>query len=80
MTAQVKLDIDATREKLAALSLGYAVDALEGLLAEVVCAEPWSLYAARLLRWDEPDLKLEEETDLRSICAVLLVWSMVPFA
>ena len=36
MTARVKLDIDATREKLAALGLGYAVDALEGLLAEAV--------------------------------------------
>jgi DNA replication protein DnaC len=35
----VKLDIDATREKLAALGLGHAVDALEGLLAEAVRAE-----------------------------------------
>ena len=39
MTARVKLDIDATREKLAALGLGDAVDALEGLLAEAVRAE-----------------------------------------
>jgi DNA replication protein DnaC len=39
MTARVKLDIDATRDKLAALGLGYAVDALEGLLAEAVRAE-----------------------------------------
>jgi hypothetical protein len=36
---RVTLDIDATREKLAALGLDYAVDALEGLLAEAVCAE-----------------------------------------
>ncbi|MBC7138114.1 MAG: hypothetical protein H5U17_05070 [Defluviimonas sp.] len=37
MTAsRVKLDIDATREKLAALGLGHAVDALEGLLSEAV--------------------------------------------
>ena len=40
MTApRVRLDIDATREKLAALGLGHAVEALEGLLAEAVSAE-----------------------------------------
>ena len=40
MTApRVKLDIDATREKLAALGLGHAVDALEGLLTDAVRAE-----------------------------------------
>ena len=40
MTApRVKLDIDATREKLAALGLGYAIDALEGLLSEAVRTE-----------------------------------------
>jgi DNA replication protein DnaC len=39
MTARVKLDIDATRDKLAALGLGYAVDALEELLAKAVRAE-----------------------------------------
>ena len=40
MTApRVKLDIDTTREKLAALGLGYATSALEGLLSEAVRAE-----------------------------------------
>ena len=36
---RVKLDIDTTREKLAALGLGYATSALEGLLSEAVRAE-----------------------------------------
>jgi DNA replication protein DnaC len=35
----VKLDIDATRDKLATLGLGHAVEALEGLLAEAVRSE-----------------------------------------
>ena len=40
MTApRVRLDIDTTREKLAALGLGYATSALEGLLSEAVRAE-----------------------------------------
>lgn len=40
MTApRVKLDIDATRDKLAALGCGYAAEALEPLLAEAVRAE-----------------------------------------
>lgn len=51
MTApRVKLDIDATREKLAALGLGHAVDALEGLLAEAVRAEmPAHVFLDRLV-------------------------------
>ena len=50
MTApRVKLDIDATREKLAALGLGHAVDALEGLLAEAVRAEMPAHVSDRLL-------------------------------
>jgi DNA replication protein DnaC len=51
MTApRVKLDIDATREKLAALGLGHAVDALEGLLAEAVRNEmPAHVFLDRLL-------------------------------
>ena len=51
MTApRVKLDIDATREKLAALGLGHAVDALEGLLADAVRAEmPAHVFLDRLL-------------------------------
>jgi DNA replication protein DnaC len=36
---RVKLDIDATRDKLATLGLGHAVEALEGLLAEAVQSE-----------------------------------------
>jgi DNA replication protein DnaC len=40
MTApRVKLDIDTTRDKLAALGCGYAAEALEPLLAEAVRAE-----------------------------------------
>lgn len=40
MTApRVKLDIDTTRDKLAALGCGYAAEALEPLLAESVRAE-----------------------------------------
>ncbi len=38
-TSRVKLDIDATRDKLATLGLGHAVEALEGLLAEAVQSE-----------------------------------------
>ncbi len=51
MTApRVKLDIDATREKLAALGLGHAVDALEGLLTDAVRAEmPAHVFLDRLL-------------------------------
>ena len=46
----MKLDIDATREKLAALGLGHAVDALEGLLADAVRAEmPAHVFLDRLL-------------------------------
>lgn len=37
--SRVKLDIDATRDKLAALGLGHAVEALESLLAEAVQRE-----------------------------------------
>jgi DNA replication protein DnaC len=48
--ARVKLDIDVTREKLSALGLGYAMDALEGLLAEAVRAEtPAHAFLERLL-------------------------------
>lgn len=36
---RVKLDIDATRDKLGALGLGHAVEALEGLLADAVRSE-----------------------------------------
>lgn len=40
MTApRVKLDIDATRERLAALGLGHASCALDGLLSEAVRTE-----------------------------------------
>ncbi len=51
MTApRVKLDIDATREKLAGLGLGYAVDALDSLMAEAVRAElPAHVFLDRLL-------------------------------
>jgi DNA replication protein DnaC len=51
MTApRVKLDIDATREKLAALGLPYAVEALEGLLSEAVRTEmPAHVFLDRLL-------------------------------
>ena len=51
MTApRVKLDIDATREKLAALGLGHAVDALQGLLTDAVRAEmPAHVFLDRLL-------------------------------
>lgn len=35
-TPRVKLDIDASREKLVSLGCGYAAEALEGLLAEAV--------------------------------------------
>ena len=51
MTApRVKLDIDATRDKLAALGCGYAAEALEPLLAEAVRAELAAhLFLERLL-------------------------------
>lgn len=51
MTApRVKLDIDATREKLATLGLPYAVEALEGLLSEAVRTEmPAHVFLDRLL-------------------------------
>ncbi len=47
---RVKLDIDATRQKLTALGLGYAIDALEGLLSEAVRTEmPAHVFLDRLL-------------------------------
>lgn len=47
---RVKLDIDTTREKLAALGCGYAAEALEPLLAEAVRAEMAAhLFLERLL-------------------------------
>ncbi|MFZ3585357.1 IS21-like element helper ATPase IstB [Loktanella sp. DJP18] len=51
MTApRVKLDIDATRDKLAALGLGHAVETLESLLGEAVRAEmPAHVFLDRLL-------------------------------
>jgi DNA replication protein DnaC len=51
MTAsRVKLDIDATREKLVALGCGHAAEALEPLLAEAVRAEMAAhLFLERLL-------------------------------
>lgn len=51
MTApRVKLDIDATREKLAALGLSHAVEALEGLLSDAVRSEmPAHVFLERLL-------------------------------
>ena len=51
MTApRVKLDIDATREKLAALGLGHAVEALEGFMSEAVRTEmPAHVFLDRLL-------------------------------
>jgi len=51
MTApRVKLDIDTTRDKLAALGCGYAAEALEPLLAEAVRAELAAhLFLERLL-------------------------------
>lgn len=65
MTApRVKLRIDATRGTLAALGLGYAVDALEGLLAEAVRAEtPANVFLDRLLEAErsgrkEPRIKM----------------------
>jgi hypothetical protein len=33
---RIRLDIDATREKLGQLACGHAADALEGLLSEAV--------------------------------------------
>ena len=46
----VKLDIDATREKLDALGLGYAKEALDGLLAQAVGTEmPAHRFLDRLL-------------------------------
>lgn len=51
MTApRVKLDIDATREKLGALGLSHAVEALEGLLSDAVRSEmPAHAFLERLL-------------------------------
>ena len=47
---RVKLDIDATREKLLALGLGHAAEALEGLLGEAVRAEmPAHVFLERLV-------------------------------
>jgi DNA replication protein DnaC len=47
---RVKLDIDATRDKLAALGLGHAVETLESLLGEAVRAEmPAHVFLDRLL-------------------------------
>jgi DNA replication protein DnaC len=62
---RVKLDIDATREKLAALGLGHAVDALEGLLAEAVRAEmPAHVFLDRLL---EAERSGREERRIRTM-------------
>jgi DNA replication protein DnaC len=48
--SRVKLDIDATRDKLLALGLGYAAEALGPLLAEAVQAEiPAHVFLDRLL-------------------------------
>ena len=47
---RVKLDIDASREKLVSLGCGYAAEALEGLLAEAVRNEmPAHVFLDRLL-------------------------------
>jgi DNA replication protein DnaC len=66
MTApRVKLDIDGTRERLAALGLGHAVDALEGLLAEAVRAEmPAHVFLDRLL---EAERSGREERRIRTM-------------
>ncbi|MGY6697954.1 MAG: IS21-like element helper ATPase IstB [Roseinatronobacter sp.] len=49
-SARMKLDIDVTREKLAALGLPHAVEALERLLSEAVRAEmPAHVFLDRLL-------------------------------
>jgi DNA replication protein DnaC len=66
MTAsRVKLDIDATREKLAALGLGHAVDALEGLLSEAVRNEmPAHVFLDRLLDAERSD---REERRIRTM-------------
>lgn len=46
----MKLDIDATRDKLAALGLGHAVETLQSLLREAVRAEmPAHIFPDRLL-------------------------------
>ena len=47
---RVKLDIDASREKLASLGCSYAAEALEALLAEAVRNEmPAHVFLDRLL-------------------------------
>ena len=47
---RVKLDIDATRDKLAGLGLSYAAEALDPLLAEAVQADMGSLSAYHCCR------------------------------
>lgn len=66
MTApRVKLDIDGTRERLGALGLGHAVDALDGLLAEAVRAEmPAHVFLDRLL---EAERSGREERRIRTM-------------
>lgn len=62
---RVKLDIDATREKLAALGLPHAVEALEGLLSEAVRAEmPAHVFLDRLL---EAERSGREERRIRTM-------------
>jgi len=80
MTApRVKLDIDATREKLAALGLSHAVKALEGLLSDAVRSEmPAHAILERLL---DAERSGREERRVRRKCptfCVSVIWSMLP--
>lgn len=62
---RVKLDIDATRDKLAGLQLSYAAEALDPLLAEAVQAEmPAHVFLDRLL---EAERSGREERRIRTM-------------
>jgi DNA replication protein DnaC len=65
---RVKLDIDASREKLASLGCGYAAEALEGLLAEAVRNEmPAHVFLDRLLN---TELAGREERRIKAMLKV----------
>ena len=65
---RVKLDIDASREKLASLGCGYAAEALEGLLAEAVRNEmPAHVFLDRLL---DTELAGREERRIKAMLKV----------
>lgn len=69
--ARIKLDIDASREKLASLGCSYAAEALEALLAEAVRNEmPAHVFLDRLL---DTELAGREERRIKAMLKVLKI-------